>query len=91
MDFHQSPRAMARVLVQYIACDKRVRSEVLSHFGGGLDLSAIAEIRLRHTNKLKHDARRDDSVTWMDQRFATQMDAANRRFVRALYSVRRVA
>lgn len=84
MDFHQSPRAMARVLVQYIACDRRIQSEVMTDFGVRLDPSAIAEIRLRYLNSLKHDARHSRSVSDADARLLRDMNKSNRLFVAAL-------
>lgn len=45
MDTHRSPEAMARCLVSYIPCDKRVRSEVYVAFGSSPGLDTIREIR----------------------------------------------
>lgn len=89
MDFHRTPRDMARVLVQYIPCNRKVQSEVMSHFGVKLDLSAIIEIRTAEDNRgKKYQTGIDHSVVWMDERVSNNMDKANRKFVAAICMAR---
>ncbi len=53
-DFHRTPEAMARTLVQYISCDRRVRSEVQANFLTRMSLGHIAEIRASWERPLNH-------------------------------------
>lgn len=88
MDFHQTPRAMARVLVQYIPCNRKIQSEIVSHFGSNIDLSSIQQLRQSYERKLQHDTKHDASVVWMDERHTNDMDEANKCFVHALTNAR---
>lgn len=86
MDYHTDADAMARVLVQYIPCDKKVCSEVYVNLNVRMSLDAIALIRAKHERQLARRNRPfDASVVWMDERLANDMDDANRKFVSAIY------
>lgn len=50
---HKDPEAMARVLVSYIACDRKVRSAILTEFNSAPCLSSIASIRAKHINDVQ--------------------------------------
>ncbi len=86
-DYHNSPNDMARVLVQYIASPTRVRSEVLSSFGGAPTLTDISRMRSTYERSVsrRHIRDFDRTVVWMDERHQRNMDLANRLFVAALY------
>lgn len=86
MDYHTDVDAMARVLVQYIPCDKKVRSEIYVNLNVQMSLDAIAKIRATHERQLLRRNRPfDASVVWMDERFANDMNDANRKFVSAIF------
>jgi len=85
MDYHTTPHAMARVLVQYMPSNLAIQREIEASLGTRLHISVISEIRgvfERSANKWPRDY--DKSVVWMDERHENTMDAANRNFVAAL-------
>jgi hypothetical protein len=89
MIYHNSPYDMAKVLVQYIRCDKRVQSEILANYESSPCINAIAELRASHERRItRHSTGYDNTVVWMDKRYENDMDKANRAFVRALTNAR---
>ncbi|MDT0507519.1 hypothetical protein [Novosphingobium sp. MMS21-SN21R] len=90
MDYHNSPNDMARVLVQYIGSPTRVRSEVLSNLGSSPSVTEISRMRAVYERSASRRNIRDfdSSVVWMDERYANNMDRANRAFVAAIYQAR---
>jgi len=89
MDYHTSPHAMARVLVQYMRSNLAIQREIEASLGVRMHVSVIAELRgvyERSANKWPRDFER--SVVWMDERFEKNMDAANRSFVAALLNAK---
>lgn len=91
-EFHNSPNAMARCLVQYIDSNERICREIAAHYDNSPCVQTIAKFRQSHKAKIGRAQRDyDRTVVWMDERYQNSMDEANRRFVAALYSARRAA
>jgi len=78
---------MASTLVQYISCDRKIQREVLVSLDVKLDLDAIAMLRKR-ANKAMPEIKRDDSVTWMDERYTNDMAKASQRLALAIIRAR---
>lgn len=88
-EFHNSPNAMARVLVQYMPCDKQVHREVNAHYDNAPTLETIATMRARHKRAISnHQREHDSSVVWMDERYTNNMEAASKRLALAIIKAR---
>lgn len=90
-EFHRDPETMAKCLVQYIACDRRVRREIRAHFLSNLPLRRIAEIRMadqreRELMRRGPVAKNMDQTAWdwTGARYAAEMDRASILFVNAI-------
>lgn len=90
MDFHRTPLSMARVLVQYMGSSKKVRSEILSHFGSAPTLSEISRMRGIYDRSEPRRSIRDfdRSVIWMDERHERNMAEASLRLLEAIETAR---
>ncbi len=85
MEYHNSPNAMAKCLVQYIDCNERIRREVMATFDSAPCVETIRSYRATYQRPLVRSARDfDRTVVWMDERYTNDMNAANRRFVAAI-------
>ena len=93
LDFHRDPEAMAKCLVSYIACDKRVRSEIRAQFDSDMSLNRIAAFRAAHQRAMRvpqtepfglHDGY-SPSVA------ADKLERATILFVNAIYRERKVS
>ena len=93
MDYHNDPRAMCRVMVQYVSSNERIKREVEATFGSAPCVQDISTMRGTYERSAERRRLRDfdRTVVWMDQRYQDSMDEANQRFVKALYSARRAA
>lgn len=95
---HSDTEAMARVLVQYIACDKRVQSEIRAHFISAPSLSTIREIREQHhriARRMKEGtkAKGDDALgwDWRGDAYQDRMARASAGFVKAIERERKIS
>lgn len=89
MEFYSNPHEMARVLCQYIPCDRKVQREIAASMGVRLAISVIRSERVIVENRDKKFVKGfDRSVVWMDERHENNMDAANRNFVTAIMLAR---
>lgn len=89
IEHHSNALAMVRVLVQYMPSNIAIQREVEASLGRHVSLSEISRMRSMH-NRAPITAKRshDSSVVWMDERYANDMDHANRKFVEALFQAR---
>ena len=89
IEFYNSSDDMARALVSYIPCDKRVQSEIAASYGTIRYAPSLANIRIiRKRYERERDrepAMYDASVVWMDERYQSDMEAANDMFVKRLF------
>lgn len=93
---HKDPEAMARVLVSYIACDRKVRSAILTEFNSAPGLPSIADIRARHEAEVRRfkRGRIGDSnyaaSSWLTERHQIErdMEIASAVFVRSIMQER---
>lgn len=88
---HDTPEAMARCLVSYIACDRKVRSHILSEFHSAPSLQTIARIRAVHQSEVARLRRGKlapgytaKGFDWRGDRLRADMDIVSRVFVRAI-------
>lgn len=89
MDYHNDPKAMCRVLVQYIASPKRIQSEVMSHFNSAPSLNDIADMQAAYQRSGDKRSRKfDASVVWMDERNRNDMAAASMDLLQAIEAAR---
>ena len=91
-EYHNSPNAMARVLVQYMPCDNQVHREVHAHYDNAPTLETIATMRARHKRAISnHQRQHDSSVVWMDERYSNNMAEASQRLAMAVLKARAAA
>ncbi|MCW1431378.1 hypothetical protein [Novosphingobium sp. JCM 18896] len=85
LEAHRSPEAMARVLVRYIPCDRKVRSEILTEFLNAPGLRRIAEIReMQSRPMLDYDKYDERGFDWRGEQMRADADIASQVFVAAL-------
>jgi hypothetical protein len=84
-EFHNSPNAMAKCLVQYIDCAERIHREVSAQYDNAPCVETIRRYRATYNRQmLRSPNQHDASVVWMDERYENDMHKANQAFVRAL-------
>lgn len=88
---HKDAETMARCLVGYIACDRRIQREIRTEFDSPIGLDRIAQIRReRHHAECQHrrgKLGKDDDQRgwdWRGERNAETMERASSSFIRAI-------
>lgn len=88
---HNTPEDMVKTLVQYVKCDKRVRSEVLSEFHTAPSRYRIWELRrsYRNASKVQAPVPFKPHEGYYPSDAADALAAANQRFVAAMLREKR--
>lgn len=95
---HSDTEAMARVLVQYIDCDRRVQNEIRANFISAPCLSTIREIREQHhrmARRMKEGTKAagEDALgwDWRGDKCEERMAKASNAFVKAIDRERKIS
>ena len=87
-EFHNTTEDMVKCFVHYMPCDKQVQREALA-CGRPVDLRTVAAIRARYERMNAMPApEQDNTVVWMDQRYAKDMVEASQWLALAIMRAR---